>query len=38
MSIVKHFPWTRSSLDLETKKRLKFNDFLWHAIFELFQI
>ena len=32
------FTWTRSNLDLEIKKRLNFNDFLWQAIFEIFQI
>ena len=32
------FPWTRSNLNLEIKKRLNFNDFLWQPIFEIFQI
>ena len=32
------FPWTWSVLNLEIKKRLNFNDFLWQATFEMLQI
>ena len=31
------FPWTGSNLNLEMKKSLNFNDFLWQTIFEIFQ-
>ena len=31
------FPWTGSNLNLEIKKSLNFNDFLWQTIFEMFQ-
>ena len=36
MSFVKHT--TQSNLNFEIKNRLNFNDFLWQAIFEIFQI
>ena len=36
MSFVKHI--TQSNLNFEIKNRLNFNDFLWQAIFEIFQI
>ena len=32
------FPWTQSILNLEIKRRLNFNDYLWQAIFKIFQI
>ena len=38
LTLLSILPWTQLNLNLELKKRLNFNDFLWLALLEIFQI